>query len=181
MEVDVILLIVMAAGFLLGVLRGAIRQLIVLGACLVTFILAAYLRPMVGEWIAANTVNYSLEHVEMLAFALTFLVLFTLAVLVIEIGGKTIQLTQRVAVDEILGGFLALGVTILAIASLAIIFDSYYAVGPPLANAELDIARELNAAFARSAIVTAMHDSLIPGLTALLGPVLPADIRAVYP
>ena len=181
MEVDVALLIFMAAGFMLGVLRGAVRQLIVLGAWLVTFILAAYLRPTVGDWIASNASDYPREHVEMLAFALTFLVLFTVAVLVIEIGGKTIQLTQRVAVDEILGGFLALGVSILVIGSLAIIFDTYYAAGPSLANSELDIARSLNAAFGRSAIVSAMHDSLIPGLIALLGPVLPADIRAVYP
>ena len=180
MEVDVALLILLAAGFLLGVLRGAVRQLIVLGAWLVTFIVAAYLRPTVGDWIALNAGEYSRAHVDMLAFAGSFLVLLTLAVLVIEIGGRTVQLTQRVAVDEILGGFLALGATILVIGSFAIIFDTYYATGPSLANAELDIARQLNAAFGRSAIIRAMHDSLIPGLVALLGPVLPPDIRAVY-
>lgn len=181
MEVDVALLILLAAGFLLGVLRGAVRQLIVIGAWLVTFIVAAYLRPVVGDWIASNAAEYSREHVEMLAFAGLFLVLFTLAVLVIEIGGSTIQLTQRVAVDEVLGGFLALGATILLIGTLAIIFDTYYAANPSLANSELEIARQLNAAFDRSAIIRAMHDSLIPGLMALLGPVLPPDIRAVYP
>lgn len=181
MVLDVVLLILLAAGFLLGVLRGAVRQLIVVGAWLVTFIVAAYLRPLVGDWIASNASDYSHEHVEMLAFALTFVVLFGLAVLAIEIGGKTIQLTQRVALDEVLGGFLALGATVLAIASLAIILDSYYAANPSLAASELDIARQLNAAFGRSAIIGAMHDSLIPGLMAILGPVLPADIRAVYP
>lgn len=180
MEVDVVLLILLAAGFLLGVLRGAVRQLIVIGAWLVTFIVAAYLRPLVGDWIAANAAGYSREHVDMLAFLLSFLVLFTLAVLVIEIGGTTIQLTQRVALDEILGGFLALGATILVVGSVAIILDTYFAANPSRATSELDIARQLNAAFDRSAIISAMHDSLIPGLMALLGPVLPADIRAVY-
>lgn len=181
MEVDVALLILLAAGFLLGVLRGSVRQLIVLGAWLVAFIVAAYLRPTVGDWIASNASDYSRGHVEMLAFLSSFLVLFTLAVLVIEIGGKTIQLTQRVALDEILGGFVALGATILVIGSIVIILDTYYAAFPSLANSELGIVRELNAGLSRSAIVRAMHDSLIPGLMALLGPVLPADIRAVYP
>ena len=100
MEVDVALLILLAAAFLLGVLRGAVRQLIVIGAWLVTFVVAAYLRPTVGDWIASNAPEYSRAHVEMLAFAASFL---------------------------------------------------------------------------------AMHDSLIPGLMALLGPVLPLDIRAGYP
>ena len=99
MEVDVALVVLLAAGFLLGYLRGAIRQLIVVGAWLVVFL------------------------------------------------------------------------------------DSYYGAGPgglPPGTTELDLARQLNQAFDRSAIVGFMHDSLIPGLMALLGPLLPADIRAVY-
>lgn len=181
MEVDVVLLVLLAAGFLLGILRGALRQLIVIGAFLVTFVAAAYLRTVVGDWILANAHDYSRDYADMLAFMGTFLVLFALAVLVIEVGGKTIHLSQRVAVDEILGGFLMLGATLLAIAGLVIALDSYYAVNPVIGASELDMVRELHAALGRSAIVRFMHDALIPGLMAVLGPVLPADIRAVYP
>ena len=179
MEVDIALVVLLAAASLLGVLRGAVRQLIVLGAWLVTFIVAAYLRAMVGDWIASNASEYSREHVEMLAFLASFLVLFSLAVLVIEIGGSTIRVTERVALDEVLGGFLALGATLLAIASVAIALETYYAASPPVGAAELDIVRELHLAFDRSGIVRAMHDSLIPGLIALLGPLLPQDVRLI--
>lgn len=180
MEVDVVLVVLLAAGFLLGVLRGAVRQLIALGAWVVAFIIASYLRPLVGDWIASNAGQYSREYVDMLAFLGSFLVLFALAVVVIEIGGSTIHLTRRVAVDEILGGLLALGATLLAIAAVVIALDSYYAASPPGGAAELGMVHELHSALARSTIVSSMHDSLIPGLMALLGPLLPANIPAVY-
>jgi membrane protein required for colicin V production len=179
-EVDIALVVLLAAGFLLGVLRGAVRQLIVLGAWLVTFVVAAYLRPAVGDFIAGNTPAFSREHIDMLAFVSAFLVLFALAVIVIEIGGHTVQLTQRVAVDELLGGFLALGATLLAIASVVIAMDTYYLAGPPIGAQEHELVRNIHAAFERSSIVGAMHSSLIPGLIAILGIVLPADVRAVY-
>ncbi len=180
MEVDVAIVVLLVAGFLLGYLRGAIRQLIVVGAWLVTFVASAYLREPVGDWIAANATEYSREHVEMLAFAVVFLVLFTLAVLVIEIGGSTVHLTPRVAVDEVIGGVLALGATLLMIAALVIVLDTYYLANPPAGVPEFDFVSHLSLAFDRSTIVGFLHDSLIPGLISLLGPLLPADIRAVY-
>ena len=180
MEADIALIVVLAAAFLLGYLRGAVRQLIVVGAFLVAFIVAAYMRGIVGDWIASNASAYPREHVDMLAFLASFLVLFSLAVLVIEIGGSTIQLTRRATLDQLLGGFLAVGAALLTIAAVAIALDTYYLAGPVPGAAELGITRDLYLAFERSGIVRAMHDSLIPGLIALLGPLLPQDIRAVY-
>lgn len=180
MEVDVALVVLLAAGFLLGMLRGAVRQLIVLGAWLVTFMVSAHMRSPIGDWIAGQAPQYSRAHVDMLAFIAVFLVLFAIAVLIIEIGGTTIHLAQRVAVDEVLGGFLSLGATLLAIAAVAIALDSYYLLGPPPGVDELGLVHQLHLAFERSAIIGFLHDSLIPGLMALFGPLLPADIRAVY-
>ncbi len=82
--------------------------------------------------------------------------------------------------DEILGGFLALGATLLAIATVAIALDTYYAGTPQPGAAEIQFVRELHLAFERSAIIRQMHEALIPGLIAILGPLLPQDIRAVY-
>ncbi|MGI8928184.1 MAG: hypothetical protein ACR2H0_01780 [Candidatus Limnocylindrales bacterium] len=58
--------------------------------------------------------------------------------------------------------------------------DSYYALSRQAGAVEVDLVNQLNAAFDRSAIIGFLHDSLVPGLMALLGPLLPADIRAVY-
>src|SRR5215207_8868390 len=125
-EADVLIILLLVAGFVLGFVRGAVRQLIVLGAWLVAFLIAPYFRPLVGDWITSNTLEYPREYVDMMAFVASFVVLFLLALSVIEIGGHTIQLSQRPAVDEIVGGLLMLGTTLLAIASVVIAFDSYY-------------------------------------------------------
>ena len=127
----------------------------------------------------SNAADYSREYVDMLAFLASFLVLFLIALLVIEIGGHTVQLSQRPAVDEMLGGFLMLGVTLLSIAAVVIAFDTYY-LNPVLGAAEQPFVSDIHAALERSAIVDAMHNALIPGLVAILGPLMPDDIRNLY-
>ena len=178
-EADIAIVILLTAGFVLGVVRGSVRQLIVLGAWLVAFLIAPYLRPLVGDWILANTHEYSREYVDMLAFFASFVVLFLLALVVIEIGGHTIQLSQRAGVDEIMGGFLMMGAALLFVAAVVIALDSYY-VNPVVGAAEQPIIHDIQNALERSAIVDAMHNALIPGLIAILGPLLPSDIRTLY-
>jgi membrane protein required for colicin V production len=177
-EVDIALVLLLAGGFLLGLFRGAVRQLIGVGAWLVTFIVAAYLHTAIGDWIAQQPNGYSRDYVDMLGFLAAFIVLFGVAMLIIEIGGSTIHLTSRIVVDEILGGLLGLGLTILTLGSVIIILDTYYAANPPIGAAELDLVRGLHQGLERSAIAQALHDSLVPGLLALLGPLLPAEIRS---
>lgn len=182
LEADIVIVLFLAAAFLLGVVRGAVRQLIALGAWLVSFVIAAYVRGPLGDWITAQGGGYSRAYAEMLAFGLAFVVLFVLAVLVIELGGSTIQLIQRPALDQILGGVLALGVGLLMIGALLIVLDGYYiyADGPAPGGPDIAFVRALHEALDRSAIVSSLRGSLVPGLISLLGPLLPADIRAVY-
>lgn len=165
---------------LLGIFRGALRQLIILGAWLVIFIASIYLRPVVGDFLVGNFPQFAREYIDMLAFLSTFLVLFALVVLIVELRGVTVHLSKRRFVDEVLGGLLGLGWMALAIASLAIALDSFYLLGQPVGEAEITIVAELNQAFDRSSIVAALHDGLIPGLIAILGFLLPGEIRALY-
>ena len=99
--------------------------------------------------------------------------------MIIEIGGHTVKLSERPAVDEVLGGFLMSGATLLSVAAVVIALDSYY-LNPVIGAAELPIVHDIHAALERSAIVDAMHNALIPGLVAIFGPLLPADIRSLY-
>jgi uncharacterized membrane protein required for colicin V production len=178
-EADIAIVILLVAGFILGVVRGAVRQLIVLGAWVVAFLVSPYLRPTVGDWILANTPDYSREYVDMLAFVASFFVLFLLAVVVIQVGGKTVQLSQRPGVDEVLGGFLMMGAALLSIAAVVIALDTYY-LNPVVGAAEQPFVHDLYNALERSAIVDGMRNALIPGLIAILGPLLPGDIRVLY-
>ena len=180
MEVDLVLIVLFAGAFAMGYVRGGVRQLIALGAWLVAFVVAAFLRSPVGDWIAGQAPQFSREHVEMLAYLLVFVVLFGVALVVIEVGGRTVHLTERVIVDRFVGGLLALGLAVLAVGSVVIILDTYYAMTPSRQAAELDIVRSLSDGLGRSAIINSLNTSLVPGLIALFGPLLPADVRAVY-
>ena len=180
MEADLALIVLLVGAFVVGYLRGAVRQLIVLGTWVVLFIASAHLRPVVGDFIADNMPQYSGDYIDMLAFLSTFLILFPLAVAAIELRGATVQLTRRQVFDEILGGLLALGWMLFAIATVAIGLDSFYLLDAAAGADEIGFVRDLYSAFERSGIVRYMHESLIPALLALLGPLLPADIRAVY-
>ena len=176
MVIDIALVVLFASAFLLGVFRGALRQLISLGAWLVTFLLASYVRQPIGDWIAGQTA-YSTEYVDMLGFALAFIVFFGLALIVIQIGGRTVELIARPGFDELLGGLLGLAWAVMAITSLLIILDTYYA--NPLPNSsELASVRDLVIGLRELSIADALHRSAVPGLVSILGPLLPAEVRA---
>jgi len=174
---DIAIVLFLVGAVLLGVFRGALRQLVALGAWLLAFVLSAQLRSAVADWLIAQEPDFSNQYAQMLGFALAFVVLFGIALVVIEVGGRTIDLTSRPAVDEVLGGVLMLGVALLALAALLIALSTYYAAEPRGVTAEVSFVRELNDALEESTIARALRDSLIPGVQALLGPLLPADVR----
>jgi len=174
--VDIALVVLFASAFLLGVFRGALRQLISLGAWLVTFLLAAYVRQPIGDWIAGQT-GYSREYVDMLGFGLAFIALFGLALIVIQIGGRTVELIARPGFDELLGGLLALAWAVMAVTSLLIALDTYYA-NPSPNSGEMAFVRDLVIGLRESSIASGLERSAVPGLVSLLGPLLPAEVRA---
>ena len=178
MLADVVIIMALLGAVLVGVFRGALRQFIVLGALLVTFIVAAQVRPPIAGWLIAQEPDFSAQYAEMISFVLAFVVLFGVALVIIETGGRTIVLSGRPLVDEVQGGFLMLGAGLLWVTALLAALGTYYAVTPEGVTAELELLRELNAALETSAIATALRDSLVPALQTLLGPLLPADVRA---
>jgi uncharacterized membrane protein required for colicin V production len=176
---DVVIVLVLIACVVIGVFRGALRQLILLGAWLLALVLAAQIRQPFADWLLGQEPDFSRQYAGMVVFIVGFLVLLTIALVVIELGGRTIVLSHQPAVDEVLGGALMLGVGLLAVAGLLIALGTYYGAEPRGVTAEIPLLSNLNNAVEGSAIVHALRDSLIPGLLALLGPLLPADVRGV--
>lgn len=177
MVIDVLLVALLVGAFLLGIFRGALRQLVALGAWLVTFLLSAHVRPQIADWLEGQFATLSRPYVEMVVFVIAFVLLFGLALAIIQIGGRDITLISRPVVDDLLGGAVMLVVAILAVSSFVIALDSFYAT-QPIGEVGLSALDELNSSFQRSAIIGTLRDSLVPGLHALLDPLLPADVRA---
>jgi hypothetical protein len=161
---------------MLGVLRGSLRQLVALGGWLVTFIIAAYVRAPVADWVKGQFPSVTEEHAQMAAFVLAFVVLFGIALIAIEGTGTRVQLTMRPYVDELVGGAVMLLVAVLAVASLILALDSYYAGAVP-GEPQIGLANSLHDGLQVSGIARFLRESVNPILLGLLGPLLPADVR----
>ncbi len=174
---DFLLFVLFIGALLLGVLRGSVRQLLALGAWLVTFVLAAHARSPVVGWLRDQFPNVSAEHAQMAAFVVAFLVLFGVALILIQATGIKVQLTMRPYVDELLGGALMLLVAVLAVSSVVIALDTYYAAAVP-GEPQIALAKTLYEALQVSGIAHFLREAVNPAILGLLSPLLPADVRA---
>jgi membrane protein required for colicin V production len=174
---DVAIILLLVGAVLIGVFRSALRQLLCLGAWLVAFILAAHIRPPIADYLIAQEPDFTRHYAEMVAFVIAFVILFTLAVIVIEIGGRTVELSSRPLVDEVVGGVVMLFVGILAVAGLQIALATFYAVPTEGPTAEIEFLRSLHVELEKSTIGGALRDTLDPAIKTLLGPLLPADVH----
>jgi uncharacterized membrane protein required for colicin V production len=173
---DVALIVLLIGFALVGFFRGALRQLLALGAWLVALVIAAQARNFLADYMRSQEPDFSLQYANMLSFLVGFLILLTAALAIIELSGRTVTLSSRPIVEEVVGGVALLLVGILAITGVLFALDTYYA-GPTGFTAEVDLVRQLHAALGESRIATALHDTLVPLVQSLLGPLLPPDVR----
>ena len=179
MGLDLVIILLLAGGFMLGFYRGAVRQLTSIGALLVAFLLAAHLAGPVGRWLAEQAPTYSLEYASFLSFGALFALLLSAGALVFQFYGANVALTRRELLDNIIGGLAGTLLVVLVVAGLVVVLDSYFALAATPSSAEFGILRDTHALTLDSAIANSMRATLIPLLGGLLGPILPADLRTV--
>lgn len=177
MLADIAIILFLVGCVLLGLFRGAVRQLLALGAWLVTLIVAAQGRNFLADWLRGQEPDFSGQYAQMLGFLIGFAILFIAAVALIELSGRTITLSNRPIVEEVVGGGVLLVVGLLAVTGLLIALGSYYATPNGAFTAEVEQVRQLNAALGDSKIVGVLRDTLVPWIQTLLGPLLPPDVR----
>jgi membrane protein required for colicin V production len=176
---DVAIILFLIACVLIGFFRGAVRQLLALGAWLVAFVVADQGRNFIADWLRGQEPDFSVQYSNMLAFLIGFSVLFLVALVVIELSGRTITLSHRPIVEEVVGGLLMLFVGLLAVSGVLIALGTYYAQPDGEFTAEVELVRQLNAALSGSQIVHALNAWVVPAIQSLLGPLLMPDVRHV--
>lgn len=174
---DGVIVAVLIAFGLVGFFRGALRQLIALGAWLVAFVVAAQARGFLADWLKGQEPNFSVQYANMLGFLIGFVVLLVAALAILELSGRTVMLSNRAFVEEIVGGAALLLVGLLAVTGVMIAIGTYYAV-PGQSTADVEVVRQLNAALYESKIAAVLRDTLMPLVQSLLGPLLPPDVRS---
>jgi uncharacterized membrane protein required for colicin V production len=173
---DVAIIVLLIAFTLVGFFRGALRQLLALGAWLVALVVAAQARGFLADYMRAQEPDFSLQYANMLSFLVGFLILLIAALAIIELSGRTVTLSNRAIVEEVVGGAALALVGVLAITGVLLALDTYYAV-PTGFTAEVDLVRQLHTALGESKIASVLHDTLVPLVQSLLGPLLPPDVR----
>jgi hypothetical protein len=84
--------------------------------------------------------------------------------------------------DEVLGGILGVVQGLVFIGIMIVILDSFYELpGIPESPNELPFLRAIHDWYDPSAIAAFYRETLIPATFALLGPLIPEEIQAVFP
>lgn len=176
MLVDIAIVLFLVGFVFVGFFRGALRQLLVLGAWFVTFVIAAQGRDFIADYLRAQGPDFSVQYSQMLGFLIAFVVLFVAALAVIQLSGRTVTLSTRPIVEELVGGAVMLVVGVLVLTAVLIALNSYYAQ-PRAFTAQVSQLNDLYGPLVNSRIMGFVHDTTMPLIQFLLGPLLPPDIR----
>jgi hypothetical protein len=172
---DVVLLLIIGASFLLGFLWGVVRSLLMLAAWFVVFIVSAYLSEPVGNYLSGQWNNLEHGYVHMVAFGLLYGAGLIVAVILVWQGTRGSQgLTRFAFLDDLVGGLVLAGVAVLGIAGVMVVLGTYYTSAPTLTG---DWSANIYHALLLSSVGSSINQNVLPGLSSILGPVLPASIR----
>jgi uncharacterized membrane protein required for colicin V production len=179
MALDIILLLLIAGGFLLGFFRGLVRQALALGAWLILFLVGIYLRGPVAEWIGSMWLQLGRDYAQMLAFLAVFGGGFVVAFMLVQFGSMPSKLTRHPIIDDAVGGFLGVLLAVLSIAAVMVVLRTYFLGTPDPLTGEIHWLRDIHHGLEESTIGSAIHDWVIRIVGTLLSPLLPSDVRSV--
>lgn len=115
----------------------------------------------------------------MLAFLLIFIGVSFAALALIQFGGSPSNLIRHPVLDDLLGDVAGLALAAIAIGAVVVILGRYFLAAPSGTGGELGWLRDTHRALESSAVAQLVHDWIVRGLGVALGPLLPADVRAV--
>lgn len=178
---DLAIVLILAVSFVIGFMQGTIRRLLGIGSILVSYLLAANLRETLGKFFANNWHQFPTEYSYMIAFGLVFATGTIVSTLVIQ-GFYTHQdlFARTRFVDEVLGGTLGVLQALIVIGIVFVILDSFFRVPTlPQTSGELILVRGLWTAMDQSGTAHIFREILIPAFNAVVGGLLPYDVRTV--
>lgn len=180
---DLVALLVFFAFFVLGFAQGTLRRLLGLAITLVAIAAALLLRDPIGDWLARYWLQWPAEYSKMLAFGGSFLLVFVAASVTVQTFYKRQDLFARSALaDELIGGLLGIIQGVLLVGMFILVLDSYFRLGGIVPDPdELGFLRQLFDLYDPSRVAGAYRETLIPALFAIAAPVVPTDLRALFP
>jgi uncharacterized membrane protein required for colicin V production len=179
---DIYLLAIIVAALVVGFFWGAVRSLMLLAGWLLAFVIGAYLQLQLGSYLASEWTNYLSSFSEMAAFGIIYIgILLAAPIFILASTKGTQQFFASQALDDVAGALVAMSVAVLGIAGLMVILATFYGSGEPFVDPAggPTWTAQLYQSLVDSTIGGAIADRLIPVLGAILGPILPPDVREV--
>ncbi len=168
--------------FVVGFAQGVIRRLLGIASIAFSFLLAANLRDSLGSYLADSWTQFPREYSYMLSFGIMFILSSVIFAIVIQTMYKrTPILAKWPIVDELLGGVLGVVEALLIVGCGIAIMDSFFRLPVGIGDQQIGQLKDLYGALNASGTAAVFRDSLIPIFVAVTGPLMPSDIRALYP
>ncbi|MEA2536583.1 MAG: Colicin production protein [Chloroflexota bacterium] len=168
--------------FVLGFAQGVIRRLLGIVSIAFSFLLAANLRDTLGSFFATYWLQFPREYSYMLAFGILFLVATLIFALVSQSFYKRAPIfAQYPVLDELLGGLLGVVQALLIIGCGIAILDSFYRLPVGIGETGIQPIRDVYTAVNDSATAAAFRSTIIPAFVAIAGPLVPGDLKALFP
>jgi uncharacterized membrane protein required for colicin V production len=179
---DLLVVLIMAAAFILGYIQGTIRRLLGIASILFSFLLAAQLREPLGNYFASNWHQFPAEYSLMIAFGAVFVAASVVFSLLIQGFYKRSPLFAKANfLDELLGGVLGVLQALLILGALIVITDTFFTIpGMPTSNNELPFIRSFHDALDPSGTAKLFRDVLIPAFFWLVGAFIPPGIKSFF-
>jgi uncharacterized membrane protein required for colicin V production len=174
--VDVILVILIAIIFAVGYMEGAGRALMALGGWAFSFILAANLRGPLGDMLSGFWSQFSLDYTMLLTFLASFIVaLVVCGVAIVSFTKRQSLLPDSKVIDPLLGGGIAVLVSVLVLAAIIGDLDTVYRLGLAFNANDVRLVANLHSLLVNSGIGHGIEESVVPIVTTLTSPLIPAE------
>ena len=178
---DILVFILLIAGFIVGYLQGAVRRLIGIIAVTFSLVVAAQLRDALGNFLGANWGQFPPGYTDLLAFGFLFALLVIAFAIVVQVYYERGPLLPKWRyADPLLGGLLGVVQAMLMIGVLVLILDSYFNVYELVSAAEFAWLRDLHNAVDVSRTADLFRTTIWPGIFTLIGFFFPEAIRNLY-
>ena len=180
--VDLLLVLYFMGFFVLGFAQGTIRRLIGIASVLFSFLFAAAVSEILGNFLGANWGQFTRQYSYMIGFGTVFIASALAFALVAQGFYKPQPLFARARfVDEILGGLLGLVEAAIILVAVLIILGSFFLI-PGIAKdpQELIGLREMWTALDTSRIGEAFLTTVVPAFISVFGLFIPDSVQVWF-
>ncbi len=180
---DIYLLIIIVSALVVGFFWGAVRSLLLLGAWVLVFLVAAHLKGDLGGYLTEQWTSYPARYTDMAAFGIIYVGLLLAApvIILVSTGGDQ-SLSRFQVMDDLVGAFVAVLVAVLGIAGLMIILSTFYGTDPAFVEpgGGPQWSANLYQSLLNSSIGSSIEQHVVPIIGTLFSPVLPPNVRQVF-